>query len=106
MKCMSLSKRLATKYLQALIQLGEAKMHLQQWLKVFAVFMKTNGLSPTRMRAYPTPAMATHPSISGTDVSMGRKGSGPRKTKQTAVMKLPMTERRTGLDKILSETWN
>ena len=58
------------------------------------------------MRAYPTPAMATHPSTSGTDVSMGRKGSGPRKTKQMAVMKLPMTERRTGLDKILSETCN
>ncbi len=102
---MSLSKKLATKYLQALIQLGKTEMHFLQWLKPFDVFMKTYGLSPTRMRAYPTPAMATHPSTSGTDVSIGRKGSGPRKTKQTAVMKLPMTERRTGLDKIRSDTY-
>ena len=49
--------------------------------------------------------MATQPSTSGTDGSIGRKGRGPRKAKQVATIALPTTERRTGRDKWLSETW-
>ena len=71
----------------------------------FASVQKNTFLSPTIMSAFPSPAMATQPSMSGTDGSIGRKGRGPRKAKQVATTMLPTMERRTGRDKCLSETW-
>ncbi len=74
----------------------------------FASVQKNTFESPTIMSAFPSPAMATQPSTSGTDGSIGRKGRGPRKAKQVATVMLPTMERRTGRDKWLSETckWN
>ncbi len=47
----------ATKYLQALIWLGITKMHFQQWLKLFVVFMKPkiDSLPPEWGRIRPLP---------------------------------------------------